>query len=333
MRGMRLVGAVMVIASVLWATGASAQQYTMRAGSIWARGHSIGQGYDKFAELVKQKSNGRVVVQVFHESALGNEREMAESLRLGNLEILGTGGPGLGRFVPEADIPEFPFLYENMAQAMKVWDKFDVELDKISTPKGFKILGSFHQGTRYIISRKPLRSMDDMKGYRLRSPDSPFYIGMIKSWGATPIPMAFAEIYTSLQTGVIDGMEGPPITIWSSKYHEPAKNLILTGHILTGQRMVMNATYYDKLPADVKKIIHEALAEALAWQRDLGQKLEDELVGKIRGASVTVLTPDAAFRSGLVKASHQFNKEFSEKMGAKAVELYGILQKMISETK
>jgi len=216
---------------------------------------------------------------------------------------------------------------------MKVWDKFDVELDKISTPKGFKILGSLHQGTRYIISRKALRSMDDMKGYRLRSPDSPFYIGMIKSWGATPIPMAFAEIYTSLQTGVIDGMEGPPITIWSSKYHEPSKNLILTGHILTGQRMVMNASYYEKLPADVKKIIHEALTETLAWQRDLGQKLEDELVGKIRGAGVTVITPDAAFRGGLVKASHQFNKEFVEKMGAKAVELYGILQKMISETK
>lgn len=331
----RLHAAVLILTVFVLgcAASVSAQEYTVRAGSIWARSHSIGQGYDKLAELVKQKSKGRMVVQVFHESSLGNEREMAENLRMGNLEILGTGGPGIGRFVPEADISEFPFLYENMNQALNVWDKFDPELDKVSSPKGFRILGSFHQGVRYIISRKALRSLDDMKGFRLRSPESPFYIGMIKSWGATPIPMPFAEIYTSLQTGVIDGMEGPPITIWSSKYHEPAKNLILTGHIMTGQRITINASYFDKLPADLKKVLQESVVEALAWQRQLGQKLEEELVGQIRAAGVMVISPDPTFRSNLVKASHQFNKEYVEKLGPKAVELYGVLQKLIAETK
>jgi TRAP-type C4-dicarboxylate transport system substrate-binding protein len=102
---------------------------------------------------------------------------------------------------------------------------------------------------------------------------------------------------------------------------------------MTGPRITINTSYYEKLPPDLKRVLQDSVTEALAWQRQLGQKLEDELVGQMRGAGVTVITPDQTFRKNLVTASHQFNKEYVEKLGPKAAELYATLQKLIAETK
>jgi tripartite ATP-independent transporter DctP family solute receptor len=304
----------------LAAVQASAKvEYVVRIGNIYSATHSIGRGIDKFAELVAEKSGGRVKVEAFHDSILGSEREMAEAVRTRSLEAIVSGLGGVGAFVPDIHVFELPYLYRDLNHLKKVTDTLYSDIAQVMVEKGFRPLTFFYQGPRSVISVRPLRTLSDFKGLKFRVPESPLYVGMARALGADPTPVAFPEVYTALQTGIAHAMEGPPDTVYTNRFHEPAKYYTLTKHIFHVMYLAFNEAYFQSLPKDVQAILTEAAAQASVYQMGLVDALNADCLQKMVADRVTVIeVPDIKPFQDAVKS---FNREFATGRGGRAVQL------------
>ncbi|MBI2164480.1 MAG: TRAP transporter substrate-binding protein [candidate division NC10 bacterium] len=175
-----------------------AQTVTLKFGDIYAETHSNSKGAFKFAELVSQKTKGQVKIDVFVDSKLGNEREMAESVVAGSIDMVASGLSGIGRFIQPIHTLELPYIYRDLDHMNRVAETLAPDVDKILRKSGLRNLGFFYLGPRSIAGKRPIRSLEDMRGLRFRVPEAPLYVGMARALGATPTPVAFPEAYTSL---------------------------------------------------------------------------------------------------------------------------------------
>src|SRR5215204_119546 len=245
---------------------ARAQQATLKLGEIYPESHSNSRGAMKFAELVSQKTGGQIKVEVYPDSKLGSERELAEGVVAGTIDIAPSGLGGIGRFIQPIHVLELPYLYKDLDHLSRVAEALTPELDKIFAEKNLKVLGYVFLGPRNIAARRPVRAIEDLRGLKLRVPESPLYVGMARALGATPTPVAFPETYTSLQTGVVDAAEGDPAALYTTKWYEPAKFISQTEHIWHVRHVVMNGAAYAKLTPDQQKALTEAAREAKDFQ-------------------------------------------------------------------
>lgn len=294
-------------------TASSSEKIIIRVGGVFAEEHPIAQGLEIFKKKLEEKTDN-VEVQIFHNCALGSERAMAEGCQTGEIQMVSSGPPGLGLFVPASDVVELPYIYKDRENALKSWDALIDTLNEQAVPGGIRVLGAFDQGVRAFISNKPINSVGDFKGYNFRCPPSELYTGLAKELRANPISVAFPEVYTALQTNLVDGMEGPPATIWSMKFYEPCKYLVLTDHIICGQYFFINEDFYKSLPKDVQEKLTESVKEACVEQRVISAKSESEFIQKIADKGVKVidiedLTP---FREKLKNYPMKYAKTISD---------------------
>ena len=296
-----------------------AQTVTLKFGDIYAESHSNSKGAFKFAELVSQKTKGQVKIDVFVDSKLGNEREMAESVVAGSIDIVASGLSGIGRFIQPIHTLELPYIYRDLEHMNRVAEALAPDVDKILRRSGLRNLGFFYLGPRSIAGKRPIRSLEDMKGLRLRVPETPLYVGMARALGATPTPVAFPEAYTSLQTGVVEAAEGGPDTLWSTKWYEPAKNISLTEHIWHFRYLAINEKSFQKLSSAQQQALQEAGKEASVYQLGLLKEFNKESLDKMRAAGATIVT--IADTRPFAKALEKFNREYAEKLGPEAVAL------------
>jgi TRAP-type transport system periplasmic protein len=182
--------------------GAAAAQTTIRFASLFNPEHSASRAADRLAELVTQKTAGRVKVEVFHSAALGGEREVAEGVRSGSIDLGNSGLPGFGSFVPEIHVLEMPYLYEDLDEVKTVVDRVSPDIERYLAAGGLQPVGYIFDGPRVTLATRPLRSFDDFRGLKFRVPQAPLYVQMAKAFGAIPTPVAFPEVYTALQTRV-----------------------------------------------------------------------------------------------------------------------------------
>ncbi|GAI05652.1 unnamed protein product, partial [marine sediment metagenome] len=177
-----------------------------------------------FAELVKEKTNGEVEIQVFPSSQLGNQRDLIEGLIFGTLDLTLTSTAVLGNFLPKIAIFDLPFLFRDVKHAYKALDSIGMEIGKELEPKGIKLLAFFENGVRHLTNNvRPVRAPEDMKGLKIRVMEQKIYIEMMKALGANPTPMAFGELFTALQQGTVDGQENPVSHIWTKRFFEVQK--------------------------------------------------------------------------------------------------------------
>ncbi len=313
--------AVLVVgfAALWWPQLAAAQAVTLRFGDIYAESHSNSKGAFKFAELVNQKSNGQIKVEVFVDSKLGNEREQAESLKAGTIDIVASGLSGIGRFIQPIHTLELPYIYRDLDHMSRVAVAISPDVEKILLKSGLRNLGFFFLGPRDIAGKRPIRSLEDLKGLRFRVPESPLYVGMARSLGATPAPVAFPEVYTSLQTGVVEAAEGEPGTLWSTKWFEPAKFISLTEHIWHFRYVAMNETLFAKLTPAQQRALQDAGKETTTYQLGLVAEFNKDSMEKMKAAGATIVpVPD---KRPFEKALEKFNREYAEKLGPEAVAL------------
>jgi tripartite ATP-independent transporter DctP family solute receptor len=315
-----LAGGALVLAS-----GAQAQTVTLKLGEIYAQSHTNGAGALKLAELVAQKTQGQVKIEVFLDSKLGSERETAEGVVAGTIDIAPSGLGGIGRFIQPIHALELPYIYTGLDHLKRVSDAMGPDINKLFAEKGVRNIGFFFLGPRVVAARKQVRSLEDLKGLRLRVPESPLYVGMARALGATPTPIAFPEAYTSLQTGVVDAVEGDPGTLFSTKWYEPAKYIAQTEHIWHLRYIVMNEASFKKLSSAQQSALLEAGKEATAYQLGLVRQFNKDALDKIKaaGGEIIAISDIAAF----AKALEPFNKEYAAKLGGQAIPL---LQKAMS---
>lgn len=277
-----------------------AQQLVLR----WADGqpatHPSPQSAVRAAAEIKEKTGGRIDVQSFPNGQLGSSRDMVESVASGALTMVTEGAAQLGQFVPQISIIEAPYIWKDAAHMIRALKSpLMDELNAVLVAKrGMRMIGVNYYGVRHLTSgKKPINSVEDMKGFKLRVPEVDTFRAMAEAWGARPTPLNFSELYLALSQGAVDGQENPLPTIASAKLAEVQKYLVLTAHIITPRLVIVNEATWSKLPEADRTVIVAAVDKAAAWQDNEILEQEKGLAESLGKAGMTVLKPDQeAFR-------------------------------------
>ncbi|HCL90589.1 MAG TPA: C4-dicarboxylate ABC transporter substrate-binding protein [Candidatus Atribacteria bacterium] len=243
-------------------------KFVLKLGHIANPEKPYAQAAVKFAELVKEKTNGEVEIQIFPSSQLGNQRDLVEGLTFGTVDMTLTSTAVLANFLPKMAIFDLPFIFRDIPHTYKALDTIGMEMGKDLEAKGMKLLAFFENGVRHLTNNiRPVRTPEDMKGLKIRVMEQPVYIEMMKALGANPTPMAFGELFTALQQGTVDGQENPVSHIWTKRFFEVQKYISLTGHTYSAEPLLISMITWNKLSPEYQEAIMQSAVEALDWHR------------------------------------------------------------------
>jgi len=292
---MRFVRAILILSLLIGAVsafGAGGKEgqpvYEMRVGTHMSSQDSAGMACQKFAELVAAKSKGRIKTTVSTDGELGAQRELCEMVHDGSLEVTTSLPSGTGTYVPQLALFELPFIYQDDDHMVRVLKALRPYVEELLSPHNIKPLGYMDIGFRHMLNKKrPIYEVADMKGLKMRGPN-PLYIGMFNALGASGTTVTWTEVYTALQSGVVDGMEASPALIYAMKFHEQAKYLSKTFHIGANLYFMVSKKWFDGLPQDLKKVVVEASDEASEYGFKKEMELESQAIGKLEAGGVKV---------------------------------------------
>lgn len=317
-----LVGAAALSATAVLGRPALAQAATkLRFGHPHPEVDAFHQAGLKFGELVSQKTNGQVTVEVYANGALGNDPTMIASVRGGTLDICLTGNPFFTGLAPKLNVLDLPYLFRDRDHVAKVLDgpigeslRADLEASNL------KALSTWEVGWRNLTNnRRAVETPADVKGLKIRTTPNPAHIQAFKLLGAVPTPMAFTELFTALEMGSIDGQENPVTLIQNAKFFEVQKYLTLTRHAFTTAPLVMNKPKFDALPEDQRMAIVEAAREAAVIQRTMNSEGEKTAVEALRADGMEVVDQiDVEPFRGLV--ADAVKAEYVTKFGGEVVD-------------
>lgn len=304
---------------------------TIKIAHVSQAGVPIDVASLKLGEELSKKTGGRITVQVFPASALGNNTELLEQLQMGTLEMAISSVAFLGAFTDSTKLLDLPYLFESDAAAEEVLDgPVGQEIFKKLEPSGFKGLAWLATGWRHVTSNVEVRKPEDMKGQKIRVMENQMHIDHFNALGASAVPMAFSELYTALQNKTMDAEENPFANIDGNRLYEVQKYIIKTGHIYDTSPLLASKVWWDRLSKDDQKLIQSYVNDMVKFERKLSAENEAELEAKIGGNGknvVIVLTPEerAAFKEaakpvydkyapqigeGLIKQVEEVNKKY-----------------------
>lgn len=313
---MKLSGFVAGCVAMLAASTAFAAEFRFKLAHEVAVESTQHAAATRFAQLVKDRTDGAVAITVFPNSGLGPAQQALNLMRGGSVEIIQSGSTTFNGLVPETAALELPFLFRDAAHAYKVLDGKVGQglLDKLDQ-HGIKGLGYLENGWREVTNnRRPVRSHEDIKGLKIRTTPNPYHIQAFQLLGANPVPMAYAELYSALETGAVDAQEHPLPVLWAAKFYEIQKHLTLTHHAYSPLLLVMNKPKFEGLPAEYKTVFLEAARDVAAYQRDLNAKQVAEILAGLKEAGVEVIEQiDTAGFQRVVE--EPLRKTFAEKYG------------------
>ncbi|MEY3969709.1 MAG: hypothetical protein RL617_722 [Pseudomonadota bacterium] len=295
-----------------------AQELEIKLGHVGSPGSLFALSSEEFAKRANAKLAGKAKVTVFGSSQLGGDKEMVQKLKLGTIDLALPSSV----MTSESDlfgIFELPYLVQDRKHMQRiekdiVWPVLAPEAEK----KGLKILGVWENGYRHITNNKrPIVVPADLKGIKLRVPEGKWRVRMFQEYGANPSPMSFKEVFTALQTGVMDGQENPFTQIYSAKFQEVQKFISLSGHVYTPAYLTAGSKKWATLPADVRKILEDTAKETQAFVYELAAKEDRELLEKITAAGTKANEVD---KKAFVAASRDIYKDFgTEVKGAQSL--------------
>jgi len=287
---MRLMQFAAAAAALALAASVQAQQpIIVKFSHVVTDDTPKGKGALKFKELAESKTKGRVKVEVYPNSQLYKDREELEALQLGAVQML---APSVSKFGPlgvrNFEVFDLPYMFADEHSLERVVEgPVGAGLFKLLEPKGITGLAYWFNGFKEFTANKPLRKLDDFKGLKIRIQSSKILEGEIKALGAIPQVMAFSEVYTALQQGVVDGEENTPSNKYTQKMHEVQKHMTMSDHGVVMYAVVVNKKFWDGLPPDIRKSLNEAMAESTKYVWDIAKKENDDALAKIRAAKTT----------------------------------------------
>ncbi len=318
-----ILGAGLVAAAM--AVPAWAADVTLKLGHIAVPSHPYGKGADKFAELVKEKSDGKIEIKVFPSSQLGGQKDLIEGMVFGAVDMALVGTAVLGQFQPQISIFDLPFLFEDRQHAYKSLDSVGMELGKSLEGRGIKLLGYMENGIRHMTNNThPIKTPADLADLKMRVMTNKIFVEMMKSLGASPTPMAFSELYSAMQQGTVDGQENPSAHIFTKRFFEVQKYASKTAHAYSPEPMVMSMISWGKLNDEQKKIIEEAAKEAIAWQRKISEEQDNEYWKQIEATGkMEVIEVD---RSKFAEATAPVIEMFAKTVGQENIDKINALR-------
>ena len=291
-------------------------QIEIKLGHVGEPGSLFQKSADEFAKRANAKLGGKAKVVVYGSSQLGGDKEMIQKLKLGTLDMA-LPSTVMSSEVDLVGIFEMPYIVKDREHMKRIekavfWPMLEPAIEK----KGLTVLAVWENGTRHITNNKhPIKVPADLKGIKLRVPEGKWRVKMFQAYGANPSPMKFSELFTALQTGVMDGQENPLTQIYSAKLQEVQKFLSLSDHVYTPAYLTVGTNHWKSLPADVRKVLEDTARETQAFVYERAAREETELLAKLKQAGMQVNEVD---KDAFVAASKPIYEEFSKEVsGAK----------------
>jgi tripartite ATP-independent transporter DctP family solute receptor len=288
---------------------ANAKTIEVRYG-LWAKkGEAQYIGAQKFKEVLEKESNGTMKVIIYPGNQLGTPREMLVQLAVNTTQIMASGDPG----IKEIEYLALPFLMRGLNNYTAVinssigdaWNKKLIEKRKV------RLLGFLPRSPRQISANRIINSLADLKGMKIRVPERDYYVQSFIAFGAKPTPMAFKEVYTSLQTGIVDGQENPIETIWAMKFHEVQKSVAMVGYIDKPAYTMIGEKFWQARSAEERAWLNTAQRASETLVKELLPKQQKELVEKMKKAGIAITYPD---KEEFRKASQVVRDTLGKKM-------------------
>lgn len=299
---------------------AAADQIILKFGHVGAPGSLFAESAEEFARRANAKLGDRGEVQVFGSSQLGKDRELLQKLKLGQVDFA-LPSSVMSSVSDEFGVFEMPYIIKDRAHMNKVEHALmDSVLQPAAQDNGYRILALWENGFRHITNNeRPINTPEDLDGLKLRTPKGAWRVKMFQSYGANPTPMAFSEVFTALQTGVIDGQENPYAQIHSAKFQEVQDYLSITGHVYTPAYVLVSDKHFGDLPEDIQAILEQTARETQAYVYALAARMETELLADLEAGGMQVNEADKA---AFIEISKPIYEEFSNSVegGGKLVD-------------
>lgn len=307
----KVLAASAVLAAMMLSTGASAAdaEVTLQIGFENSISEPIGQALEKWQQLVDEKGDGSLKLELYPDSQLGSKNELIDGMTLGEPYITLADGAFYADYgVPDFGIVFGPFLFDNWDQCWTLiesdWYK---DMCTQLEDKGLKIVTSnWKYGERHTLTTKPVNTVDDLSGMKIRVPGNQIQSIGFDVLGATSTGMDLGDVYQALQTGTIDGAENPLATLYGRKLHEVAKYLILDGHVLNFTTWVMSADLFNSLTPEQQELLVSTGEEAGLYNNDLVDESNDEYLQKMKDEGVTVVEPTEEVLDGFREKAAAF---------------------------
>lgn len=280
-----------------------------------------GQAAEYFKKIVEERTKGKVKVEVFANSTLFKDKEELEALQIGSVQML---APVPGKFGPlgvkEFEVFDLPYIFKDI-EAVHRFSRGPggASLLKKLDSRGVTGLAYWDNGFRVMSANKPIHTPADMKGLKMRINSSKVNASIMKSVGAQPQSLAFSEVYQALQTGVVDGTEGPLSNLYTQRQYEVQKHVTLSYHTISNYVVVANKKFWDGLPADIRSTLETAVKDATTYNDSVAEKDEAAALAAIKASGKsTVYAPSAAEMEAWAKAMQSVHTEMADRVGGKA---------------
>ena len=285
---------------------------------------------EKFAEEVDRLSEGRIKIQVYANSTLGGDRELLESCKDGDIPFVVQNTAPQVTFMPDLAIFDVPCAFEDLDECREVLDdaEFSSLISKVYEKGGYQLLGIADQGFRVMSTNKPVKSIGDFKGQKIRTMENPYHLAFWKSIGANPTPMSFAEVYIGLQQHTIDAQENPYEVIVSNRLYEQQDYVVETNHLPHLITLIMNDEFYKDMPAEDQAILREAAATATEYARQASDDRIADRVQTIEDSGTEILKIDEDTYRSIVEASMDVRASIQSKVDPKVYDTFiGCIEK------
>ncbi|MCL5807533.1 MAG: TRAP transporter substrate-binding protein [Deltaproteobacteria bacterium] len=309
-----------VLMAIVWTGPAAAAEYkaTMKLASTQSMDHPYMVGAQKFADLIKERSKGRITIKLYPSNQLGKgEREMTEGIQQGAIDLLVTSTGPLGGFSPSINILDFPFLFRDFKHVDLVLDgAIGQKLLKDFEKADIKALAFWENGFRHLTNSKgPVRKAEDGKGLKIRTMENKVHLAAWKAAGLNPTPMAWGEVFTALQQKVIDGQENPIAVFYSSKLWDAGqKHFSLTEHVYSPSPFLMSKKTFDAMPKADQQLFLKTALEVAKFQRKINRDAEETKLKEMAKSGVTVTrnVDKASFKKAMAPIYSEFSAQFSK---------------------
>ena len=290
---------------------AEGKSYTINVASTFAPEGPVHQVMEEFKNNIETASGGRIKVVIHPSGALGGAREVSEGVHAGTIEMGALGCEDFEYYAPEYSILEAPYLFRDVDHFKNFLNTHGDQLfSEVQEKSGIITSAWFYRGARMMTSNKKITTPDDLKGLKFRLPSIPVRVSVFEAFGASPTIVDFAELYMALKTGTVDAQENPPETIYSYKYYEAQKYLILSSHIFTLARYITSEEWFNTLTVEDQQLINTAWKDAAAKVAEEYPDPDATYIEKCQEEGMEVVTPDnQAFMELAAPVVEKYNQD------------------------
>ncbi|MCM3714515.1 TRAP transporter substrate-binding protein [Alkalihalobacillus oceani] len=269
----------------------SGETITLKVGHTLADTSHYQEGLEYFKEILAEKTDGRMDVEIFPNGSLGGERDMVEGLQIGSVDLVLTSTGPMSGFVEEITVVDLPFLFRDAEHAHTVLDG-EVGQDLLAKLEGIDLKGLawWENGFRNVTNNtRPVEKPEDLQGLKLRTMENDIHMAAFRELGADPTPMAFTELFTAMQQGVVDGNENPIPVIYSSRFYEVQDYLTMTRHFYNPSILLTSNSFFNNLEPELQTALQEAAVEAGIFEREVVQRMDEEYLNELEEQGMEVI--------------------------------------------